>query len=386
VFIERASIAPIRTKGHLHFNTWVSCASLQGMLEALSKPELDVFILDRGVFDALVWTRWLVQTGKITDQEADACYQFFAMSRWTDLVDLVLVMTCEPRSSIEREYLNQLTRKGGTIMSEDTLRQINESIDATKAAYGQRFRAIEHIDTTDSASRETAVRVTEKALDVLTNFVDEEICAVPANLLPDSLPMSGLIEDTAVVNEFIDLVNSNKRFIRRSNAEQDPNLIQPIPCAMIRWRDQILLLKRRKKGHALHDKYLLWAGGHVNVLDDSEDILKSALLRELSEEIFIKGSFTVSDKPVALVRTDEDARASRHIGVLYEVTLGSADVALAMNQKEFKETRGTSMSGRLIPPTSLPEFYDRLNNWSKSMVHHFWPQLPVGSGTPLLDH
>jgi hypothetical protein len=48
VFIERASIAPIRTKGHLNFNTWVSCASLQGMLEALSKPELDVFILDRG--------------------------------------------------------------------------------------------------------------------------------------------------------------------------------------------------------------------------------------------------------------------------------------------------------------------------------------------------
>jgi hypothetical protein len=53
VFIERASVAPIRTKGHLNFNTWVSCASLQGMLEALSKPELDVFILDRGVFDAL---------------------------------------------------------------------------------------------------------------------------------------------------------------------------------------------------------------------------------------------------------------------------------------------------------------------------------------------
>ncbi len=64
VFIERASIAPIRTKGHLNFNTWVSCASLQGMLEALSKPELDVFILDRGVFDALVWTHWLAQTGK----------------------------------------------------------------------------------------------------------------------------------------------------------------------------------------------------------------------------------------------------------------------------------------------------------------------------------
>ena len=99
VFIERASIAPIRTKGHLNFNTWVSCASLQGMLEALSKPELDIFILDRGVFDALVWTHWLAQTGKVTKEEAEACNKFFAMSRWTDLVDLVLIMTCDPSTS-----------------------------------------------------------------------------------------------------------------------------------------------------------------------------------------------------------------------------------------------------------------------------------------------
>ena len=53
VFTERASVAPIKSKGHLNFNVWVSCASLQGMLEALYR-DIDVFILDRGVFDALV--------------------------------------------------------------------------------------------------------------------------------------------------------------------------------------------------------------------------------------------------------------------------------------------------------------------------------------------
>ncbi len=54
VFMERASIAPIKSKGHINFNAWVSCASLQGMLEALAKPELDIFILDRGIFDAMM--------------------------------------------------------------------------------------------------------------------------------------------------------------------------------------------------------------------------------------------------------------------------------------------------------------------------------------------
>ena len=112
----------------------------QGMLEALSKPELDILILDRGIFDALVWTDWLAQTGKIVEEEREACDRFFAMSRWVDLVDLVFVMTCDPTLSIEREYSDQLTTKRGNIMSDDTLRQLSRSISATKAQHASRFR------------------------------------------------------------------------------------------------------------------------------------------------------------------------------------------------------------------------------------------------------
>ena len=79
VFTERASIAPIKSKGHLNFNVWVSCASLQGMLEALYR-DIDVFILDRGIFDALVWNEWLEMTGKITKEEAKQVAEFFTMA------------------------------------------------------------------------------------------------------------------------------------------------------------------------------------------------------------------------------------------------------------------------------------------------------------------
>src|SRR5664279_3900391 len=138
VFTERASIAPIKSKGHLNFNVWVSCASLQGMLEALYR-DLDVFILDRGVFDALVWNEWLEMTGKITSQEAAQVVQFFTMDRWTDLVDLVFVFTCEPRVSIEREYADQLTTKRGTIMEEGTLKQFKHAADEASKKYGSKF-------------------------------------------------------------------------------------------------------------------------------------------------------------------------------------------------------------------------------------------------------
>jgi len=97
VYTERASISPIKAKGHLNFNVWVSCASLQGMLEALYK-DIDVFILDRGVFDALVWNEWLELAGKVTREEALQVEHFFTMSRWTNLIDIVFVLTCDPES------------------------------------------------------------------------------------------------------------------------------------------------------------------------------------------------------------------------------------------------------------------------------------------------
>ena len=76
-----------------------------------------------------------------------------------------------------------------------------------------------------------------------------------------------------------------------------------------------------------------------------------------------------------LVRTNEDARASRHIGVVYNLTLRSGDVALAMNQKEFRSTRGNSMSGRLVSIEELSEFYPKMGDWSKSIVDALWPQV-----------
>src|SRR5262249_52416997 len=161
---------------------------------------------DRGVFDALVWTHWLAKTGKITTAEERASYEFFAMSRWTDLVDLVLIMTCDPKTSIEREYSNQLTTKRGTIMSEETLRQLHDSINQTEASQGQRFKAIERIDTTGRESRETAVNIANKTLDVLSNFLDEEICVVPAHIVPRELPSKGLVFDRGLIDAFAGVV------------------------------------------------------------------------------------------------------------------------------------------------------------------------------------
>jgi predicted NUDIX family phosphoesterase len=373
VFTERASIAPIKAKGHLNFNVWVSCASLQGMLEALYR-DVDVFILDRGVFDALVWNEWLEMTGKITHDEAEQVANFFTMDRWTKLIDVVFLLSCDPKVSIEREYAGQLTTKRGTIMSEHTLNQINQAAERTITAHASKFKKIVHCDTTNTTALEGVAKVAEEALDVLSEFLDESICVVPASAVKFPLPDTGLVSDGEIVASFRETVQMDKQFAPRSKAEQNANYLQPIPCAILRYQDRILILKRKKPGHPLHDKYDIWAGGHVSEGDNGADILLNTLNRELTEEVFIKEAYDLLPGPIALVRTNEDARASRHIAVLYEIELKSEDVALALNQKEFRSTRGTSLSGKLVEIEELAELYDQMGNWSKSIVDHFWPE------------
>jgi predicted NUDIX family phosphoesterase/thymidylate kinase len=372
VFTERASISPIKQKGHLNFNVWVSCASLQGMLEALYQ-DLDVFILDRGIFDALVWNEWLETTGKITPQEATDVADFFAMERWIDLVDVVFILTCDPQTSIEREYADQLTTKRGTIMSEDTLRQFKDAVDKTYNQFGSRFKNIVRIDTTSTKTKEGVAQIADKTLKVLSDFLDESICVVPKNAVAVQLPDKGFISDRALIEGFTEAVAKEKAFSPRSQAEQNPNYLQPIPCAVLRHEDKILVLRRKKPGHKLHDTYAVWAGGHVSEADNGAEILLQALSRELTEELFIKEKFELNPRPIGLIRTDEDARAHSHIGVLYEIVLKSADVALALNQKEFRSTRGTSMSGKLVSVSELKGIYDEMGDWSKFIVNHFWP-------------
>jgi hypothetical protein len=174
-FTERASISPIANrKGHPDFNVWVSCASLQGLIESMEK-DIDLLILDRGLFDALVWNRLLARTGRITQQEAETIEGFFAMERWTRMVDLVCVMRCDPETSIDREYANQLTRKRGKIMDATILRELNVAIDETLACCSPKFKHTIVVDTTHTDARRGGIEIAQQTLGVLRQILDESL-------------------------------------------------------------------------------------------------------------------------------------------------------------------------------------------------------------------
>jgi thymidylate kinase len=175
-FTERASISPIANrKGQPDFNVWVSCASLQGLIESVEK-DIDLLILDRGLFDALVWNRLLARIGQSTPQEAETIELFFAMERWTCMVDLVCVMRCDPETSIDREYANQLTRKRGTIMDASILKQLNLAMDETLACCSPKFKHTIVVDTTNTDARRGAIEIAQQTLGALRQILDGSLC------------------------------------------------------------------------------------------------------------------------------------------------------------------------------------------------------------------
>src|SRR5215204_7495616 len=69
VLTERAALCPIPMKGHLFFNTWCATTMLAELL-ANVEAQTDILIIDRGLFDALVWLLMQAQRGEVTRDEA----------------------------------------------------------------------------------------------------------------------------------------------------------------------------------------------------------------------------------------------------------------------------------------------------------------------------
>src|SRR5882762_953575 len=78
VLSERAALCPIPMKGHLFFNTWCASSMLAELL-ANVETETDIIIIDRGLFDALVWLTLQEQRGELTEAEAGTIEAFLLL-------------------------------------------------------------------------------------------------------------------------------------------------------------------------------------------------------------------------------------------------------------------------------------------------------------------
>ena len=203
---------------------------------------------------------------------------------------------------------------------------------------------------------------------------DEMVLVVRRSLFERLGSFQGVRADVSkYLPEF--LSHENNFFLRRGDAETDPSHKQLIPYAVFTWQDKLLHYVR---GSSSGEQRLLalgsiGIGGHINDSDQGEgsafdaDAYRSAVRREISEELRLEGGFR--DRVVGLINDDSNEVGRVHLGVIHLVELESPEVRSgesALHRLEFLSIE--ELQGR----------WTALETWSQLVVTH-WKELSANA-------
>jgi len=246
VLVERASVCPIPMKGHLFFNTWCASTMLAELLANI-ETAADMIIIDRGLFDALVWLTLQRRRGELTDCEAQRIEAFLLLPRWRNLIDLPVVMSVSAQEAIIRENNVRVTTKPGSIMNLEVLDAITASVRLAIAQYQSQFRGLIEYETSGHKVRESNAHLISSILDKLEFFADPEIIVVPREIL-STLPLTDGGQFSPDASDALAAcITRHGRFVQRSQAELDDNLIQIVACGILTRDSRLFVFERRER-------------------------------------------------------------------------------------------------------------------------------------------
>ncbi len=367
VVVERASICPIQDKKHATFNVWTACTTLAQILEKTQTPpradDPQILFLDRGLFDSICWITMMERISRIRPDERKLIQQFLMIDNWRRRISAVFAMLASPQDAMEREQgVLPVKGSGGSIMNPDVLSQIKEVNKQCIDQLGEDFRVFS-VDTslgdTRGDPKRTAEVVVEAILGLVEEQVAEDILSCPKETVARSFAGKRFLhgsEAADLIRQFCK-IDANA-FRPRDEVEADDGRVQAIPVVIIRNASgEVLRLRRREKraDNPLHEKIVIWAGGHVRREDSVDgDPLIHCAVRELEEELRLQVDID-SLHTIGAVYVDSGGRTSKHVGIVYEWRASTDDVAVVLSRSEFFERRGTSLSGSFASVEALAE-------------------------------
>jgi predicted NUDIX family phosphoesterase len=278
-------------------------------------------------------------------------------------------------------------------MNEPVLEQMLSTTRQTAERLNRAFRIFQ-VDTSGSnpdGPRKTAEEVASIVLDLIEEQLEEEILFLPAadvTGLFAGLSAIGAREAESLVAVFAE----RGQFQSRDTVEANESLVQALPVVVVRNRNgQVLRLRRREQRteDLLHQKVVIWAGGHVRREDgtNGSSILRGAV-RELQEEL------RLSIDPGRLrllgaihLHNEVRTHTRKHAAIVYEWRAEFDDVAVALSSVEFFERRGNSVSGSFVSIEELAKDVDAgtiSEPWSTEIVRHMLPEVNGLLSTKLL--
>lgn len=381
IVVERASVCPIRDKKHANFNIWTACTTLAQILEKTQNPprydDPHILILDRGMFDAICWLILMEHLERIRSEDRLLTEKFLRISDWRKRISGVIVMTVAPADAMKREKGLLPVEDGiGSIMNPEVLQQMLDTTHATVERLKNDFQ-IFTIDTSSGEAKDNPKYTAEIVADLVLNIIEEHLQEDILSVLrfeTDSI-FKGLVSIGAddagrVVRTFL----TKGDFRPRDQVESDSDRVQALPVVVVRNKTgDVLRLRRREKAqdNPLHEKIVIWAGGHVRKEDQANgESMLCCALRELQEELRLCLEPTEL-KLIGAVYCDVSKRTSKHVAVVYEWRAHTDDVAVVLSTAEFFERQGTSLSGKFVPLKSLVEDVETgkiIEPWSVEII------------------
>jgi predicted NUDIX family phosphoesterase len=371
VLVERASVCPIPMKGHLFFNTWCASTMLAELLANVD-TETDIIIVDRGIFDALVWLTMQRQRDEVTAQEAQTIEAFLLLDRWRSLIDLAVVMNVSAEMAIDRENGQRISRRLGSIMNPDVLGNISAAVKKAVKDYGSKFGGVIEYETKGKNIRESNAELASEILDQLELFLDPEILVVPRREVQKLRLTNGGAFSPEARSELLECISTFGKFEKRSQSEADSEQVQIIACGLLMRNEQVFLFERKERDpkYSLYGKSTIWQGSHVLRTPgrDGEDLLRSALLDRITRSLYLSRRFPL--ELLGCCWEPNNEKSSRHLGVMFKVDIDNDHSASDLRKKEFRRGRGHGLGGKFVNWRELtsPDVQQNLEAWSLAIV------------------
>ena len=181
------------------------------------------------------------------------------------------------------------------------------------------------------------------------------------------------------MRRIVECIQKNFSWMSREVAERSGEVMQPIPCALIRNNSSEYLVLRRvgETRSDLSKRISLISGGHVDrpvgdgnsaVAESISSLLLTTLRRELDEELGIRGMAESEIAPVGLVIDHTSVAASRHVAFVYEAVVVGEVRAQAPEEYSLRRSKS---NGVRYTAQALSEFHKRFDPWSMILFEDF---------------
>ena len=397
VVVERASMCPIRDKKHANFNIWTLCTTLAQILEKTQEPprsdDPQILFLDRGLFDSICWLTMMERISRIRSEDREVIQRFLSIDDWRKRISAVFVMLASPSDAMKREQgVLPVVGSDGSIMNPEILQQIKE-VNKECAQLLERDFRIYQINTSEGETKGNPKRTAEVVAELIVGLIEEhiaeEILSFPRELVKEAFSDRNFISAQRA-EKFLRMFGESD-FTDRDQVEADKSRVQALPIVVVRKADgDVLRLRRRERtsDNALHDKIVLWAGGHVRREDAvNGDPLVRCAVRELEEELRLQIR-PEELSPIGAIYFDNGGSTSKHVAIAYEWRATTNDVSVVLSRSEFIERRGTSLSGRFA---GLEELVDCVKAktlkepWSVELVREYLAKGTIDEGMSLFS-